>query len=65
MSDEVQQRKAEHVDIALQHDISAPQQAAWHDIHLIHQALPDVDLAAVDTATDFLGHTLRAPVFVS
>jgi isopentenyl-diphosphate Delta-isomerase len=65
MSDEVKQRKAEHVQVALAHDIAAPQSASWNDIHLIHQALPEVDLDEIDTATDYLGHRLRYPIFIS
>jgi isopentenyl-diphosphate Delta-isomerase len=61
----VKQRKAEHVQVALAHDIAAPQSASWNDIHLIHQALPEVDLDEIDTATDYLGHRLRYPIFIS
>ncbi len=65
MADEVKQRKAEHVRAALREDLSAPQRAGWHDIRLIHQALPEVDLDAIDTSVDFLGHTLRYPILIS
>lgn len=65
MSDEVKQRKAEHVSVALGQDISAPQRANWSDIQFVHQALPEVDLDEIDTTVSFLGHTLRYPVFMS
>lgn len=65
MSDEVKQRKAEHVSVSLQHDVSAPQTASWADIHLIHRALPEVDLDDIDTSVQFLGRKLNYPVFVS
>lgn len=65
MSDEIKQRKAEHVSAALQHDVSAPQAASWADVRLVHRALPEVDLDQIDTSVDFLGRRLRAPVFVS
>ena len=65
MSNEVKQRKAEHVAVSLQNDVSAPQAASWADIHLIHQALPEVDLDEIDTSVEFLGHRLRHPIFVS
>ncbi len=64
-SDEVQQRKVEHVNVALQNDISAPQSASWADIRLIHQALPEVDLDEIDMATPFLSKTLRYPIVIS
>ncbi len=65
MSDEVKQRKIEHVNIALGQDVSAPQRANWQDIQFVHQALPEVDLDAIDTSVTFLGHALRYPIFVS
>ncbi|MGH2478355.1 MAG: type 2 isopentenyl-diphosphate Delta-isomerase, partial [Ktedonobacteraceae bacterium] len=63
--DEVQQRKAEHVQVALREDLSAPQTASWRDIRLVHQALPEVDLDALDMSVSFLGHTLNYPILIS
>lgn len=65
MADEVQQRKAEHVQIALQQDLNAPQAASWRDIRFVHQALPEVDLDALNTSVRFLGHTLQYPILIS
>ncbi len=65
MTEEVRQRKAEHVSVALQQDVAAPQRSSWQDICLIHQSLPEVDLEAVDTSVTFLGKTLRAPIVIS
>jgi len=65
MTDEVKQRKLEHINIALGQDIAVPQQATWNDIHFVHQALPEVDLDQIDTSVAFLGHTLRYPIFMS
>lgn len=65
MTEEVRQRKAEHVSVALQRDVAVPQRSSWQDARLIHQALPEVDLDAVDTSVSFLGKTLRAPICIS
>jgi isopentenyl-diphosphate Delta-isomerase len=65
MTEEVKQRKIEHVSIALGQDISAQQRANWNDIQFVHQALPEVDLEEIDTSVTFLGHTLRYPIFMS
>ncbi len=65
MSDEMKQRKAEHVSIALGQDVSAPQLANWSDIQFVHQALPEVDFDEIDTSVNFLGRTLRYPIFMS
>lgn len=65
MSDEMKQRKIEHVTIALENDIAAPQQASWADVRLVHRALPEVNLDEIDTRVDFLGGQLRHPIFIS
>src|SRR5260221_13613643 len=65
MTDEVKQRKIEHVSIALGQDVSAQQRANWNDIQFVPQALPEVDLAEIDTFVTFLGLTLRYPIFMS
>ena len=64
MNEEVKQRKAEHVSVALGQDVSVPQRANWSDIQLVHQALPEVDLDEIDTAVDFLGRALRCHRFL-
>lgn len=65
MNDEVKQRKIEHVNIALEQDVSVPQHASWNDIHFVHQALPETDLDAIDTNVTFFGRRLRYPIFIS
>ena len=65
MTDEVKQRKIEHVNIALGQDISVAQKANWNDIQFVHQALPEVNLDEIDTSVSFLGHKLRYPLFIS
>ncbi|GAC1656976.1 MAG: type 2 isopentenyl-diphosphate Delta-isomerase [Ktedonobacteraceae bacterium] len=65
MTDEVKQRKIEHVSIALGQDVSVPQRANWNDIQFVHQALPEVDLDKIDTSVTFLERRLRYPLFIS
>ncbi len=65
MTDEVKQRKIEHVSVALSQDVSAAQKANWGDAQLVHQALPEVNLDEIDTSVSFLGHRLRYPIFIS
>ena len=65
MTDEVKQRKLEHINVALGQDITVAQRANWHDIAFVHQALPEVNLDEVDTSVVFLGHTFRYPIFIS
>ncbi len=65
MTDEVKQRKIEHVTVALGQDVSAPQRANWGDVRFVHQALPEVDLDGIDTSVLFLHRRLRYPLFIS
>jgi isopentenyl-diphosphate delta-isomerase len=63
--DDVEARKAQHLRLAVEHDVSTPRGAGWDDIHLIHQALPAADLRAIDLRTEFLGHELQAPLMIA
>src|SRR2546429_4508065 len=42
-----EQRKAEHVNIILQENVSA-EYNYWNDVRLVHTALPEIDLDDVD-----------------
>ncbi|MBE3567296.1 MAG: type 2 isopentenyl-diphosphate Delta-isomerase [Thermogemmatispora sp.] len=65
MTDEIKQRKLEHITVALEEGIGVSQRAGWGDIHLVHQALPEIDLQEVDTTATFLGRRLACPVVIS
>jgi isopentenyl-diphosphate delta-isomerase len=59
-------RKSEHVRIVLDEDVAAKGvYTGFAAYRLPHDALPDLDLAAVDTATTFLGRPMRAPLLIS
>ncbi|MGQ0798096.1 MAG: type 2 isopentenyl-diphosphate Delta-isomerase, partial [Methanobacteriota archaeon] len=58
------QRKAEHVDIILQENVSA-EYNFWNDVRLVHDALPEVDLDDIDTSVKLLGKRLEAPLVIS
>src|SRR5258706_6895252 len=59
-------RKSEHVRIVLDEDVAAKGvYTGFAAYRLPHDALPDLDLAAVDTSTMFLGKPMRAPLLVS
>src|SRR6266568_2769948 len=48
-----EQRKAEHVNIILQENVSA-EYNYWNDVKLVHRALPEIDLDDVDVGVKFL-----------
>ena len=48
-----EQRKAEHVNIILQENVSA-EYNYWNDVRLVHNALPEIDLDDIDLGVKFL-----------
>ncbi len=60
----IEARKEEHLLYA-RGDVEARTPAGWSDIELVHQALPEVDLDAINLSTQFLGRTLSAPIVLS
>ncbi|WP_082469255.1 type 2 isopentenyl-diphosphate Delta-isomerase [Sciscionella sediminilitoris] len=65
MSGELTRRKRSHIDVCLNHEVAYTRRATgFEEIELPYRALPETDLAAVDTTTEFLGKPLRAPVLI-
>jgi len=58
-------RKAEHQRLASSDAVQTRTGPGWSDVHLVHEALPEVDLAAVSLATELLGHRLDAPLLIA
>jgi len=63
--DPVERRKAEHLRLATRLAVTGLRGAGWSDVHLVHQALPSADLAAIDLSVEFLGHRLGAPLVIA
>jgi isopentenyl-diphosphate delta-isomerase len=57
-------RKAEHLSLALDERMQAGA-GVFASYRFEHQAVPELDLAAVDTSTTFLGKRLAAPLLIS
>lgn len=57
-------RKKEHLDICCNENIVAGR-TGFDDVHLVHNALPECDMDAVDLGVRFLHHQLKAPVFIA
>jgi isopentenyl-diphosphate delta-isomerase len=66
MSDPTGSRKADHLRINIARDVNAKGVAAGFDDYAFeHQALPEIDLAEVDTSTELLRKRLEAPLLIS
>lgn len=59
-------RKDEHIRINLEEDVGFRQlTTGFERYHFIHQALPEIDLADVDTSALLYGKRLSAPILIS
>jgi isopentenyl-diphosphate delta-isomerase len=64
--DTTSSRKLDHVRIVLDEDVAAKGVAAGFAAYRMpHDAVPELDLVEIDTATTLLGKPLRAPLLVS
>lgn len=61
----LEQRKADHIRINLEEDISFNMTTGFEKYRFEHQALPELDLKRVNLETTFFGKKLRAPLLVS
>jgi len=57
-------RKLDHLKIALS-DSSQVGNPGFDDYRFIHNALPEIDFAKIDTTTTFLGKKVKLPFFIS
>ena len=61
-----ERRKADHIRINLEEDVAFNQLTTkLENYFFMHQALPEIDLAAVNTATTFFGKPLTTPLLIS
>ncbi len=59
------QRKADHLRINLEEDVRSALSTGFECYRFVHQALPEMDLAQVDTQVRVFGRELQAPVLIS
>lgn len=60
-----EQRKADHIRLALASENEALGGSLFDHIQLIHEALPDINFSDIDLSTSVLGRTVPAPFMVS
>lgn len=61
----ISNRKLEHLELALRGDVEADLGLGWHEVRLIHNCLPEINLSDVDLRTTFLGQSVSAPVWIT
>lgn len=59
-------RKADHIRINLEEDVDFHRLTnGFERFHFVHEALPELNLAEIDTSLTLFGRGLRAPILVS
>ena len=61
-----EKRKADHIRINLEKDVSFKKlSTGLESYYFMHQALPDLNFATIDTKTELLGKPLNTPLLIS
>jgi len=61
----IEARKADHIRINLEEDVRSGLTLGLERYRFVHQALPEIDLAQVDTRVQWFGKMLSAPLLIS
>ncbi|GAB4503566.1 MAG: type 2 isopentenyl-diphosphate Delta-isomerase [Anaerolineales bacterium] len=61
----IAQRKADHIQINLEQDVRSALTTGLEQYRFIHEALPELDLARIETNLNLFGHRLAAPILIS
>ena len=62
----IAERKTDHLDLATSGDVGFKRTTTLFEcVHLVHDALPDLDLDAIDLSSTVLGKPLRAPILIA
>lgn len=63
---EISHRKADHIDLCAEGDVGfRAKTTLLEQVELVHEALPELDVDAVDTSVSLFGKRLRAPLIVA
>jgi len=66
MSADIEQRKADHLDLCATDDVAFRQRTTLLEcVRLVHQSLPEADFDSIDTRVRLLGKELRAPLLIA
>lgn len=59
------ERKADHIRVNLEEDVQSGLTTGLERIEFVHNALPELDLAAVDASQTLFGRRLESPILIS
>lgn len=65
MVSETSARKSDHIRINLEEDVRSSLTTGLEEFRFIHQALPELDLDAVDLSQTLFGKVVRTPILIS
>lgn len=59
------ERKNDHLKICNEMDVEFRDKTTWlEEVHLIHEAVPELSFDEIDTSVRFMGKTLKAPLLI-
>ena len=61
----VEQRKSDHIRINLEQDVASRATTGLEKLRFVHQALPELDMQAIDTTVTAFGKRLKGPLLIS
>lgn len=61
----LEQRKSDHIRINLEQDVASRTTTGLEKLRFVHQALPEVDMRAIDLGLDIFGKHLNGPLLIS
>ena len=64
MHDNLEQRKVQHLDLAMRPEVEPGVDALFSCVRLVHCALPELALRDIDLSARLCGATLRAPLMI-
>src|SRR4029453_5469430 len=65
-SNRLRQRKQSHLDLCANEEVEySGKTTLFEEVDLLHNALPELALDAIDVGTEFLGKRLRAPLLIT